>query len=65
MTFKKVVIDIATRWKLFLSVVPRQHLSERLIPALAIVAGPSGTVHEVDGDKSEKCFKKLKLMQNE
>ena len=63
-TFKKVVIDTATRWKLFLSVVPRQHLSERLIQALVTLAGLSGTVHEVDGGESEKCFKKLKLMQN-
>ena len=63
-SFNKMVVENARVWKLFFVVVPQQHLTQKLIPALASLVGPTGTVHDVDQKEAETLFERDEAHKN-
>ena len=54
--FKKVVMETKRTWKLLFDEVPKQVLSNSIIPALAGLVGSTGTVHELAHIEAEALF---------
>ena len=56
MAFKHVVMETKRTWKLFFDELPKQVLSDSIIPALAGLVGSTGTVHELAHIEAEALF---------